>query len=507
MDKKTGSKKRTYGGKNSARKRQNALMKIIGGVVFAAACFAAAFILLEFHDTYWLVGLACLLLMGAAFFFLNAIFSSKEDVFDDLIQAQEALEEVKEEDRQRAEEEFRKSIEEQVASLDRTSRAMFAAMKKNSDAQEEQMERLQQKLDKVIDEQNAGIKTIVKYNKENARQVAECEKESLEAVKETISSVGAEISKIGGKLSDEISINKTVLDNIASQAATVAGVTTKAAVLSPNFAPAPSVVMAAPAIAAPTMAAVAPAPVAAAAEPVVTAVPAETPAEVPAEVPAEEPKEPEELFDLPEEVISDSILDEFLNGITEEVEADEAAALLGESPIAEEPVIEEPVIEEPAIEEPVIEAPAEDTSGGLMSDADIAALFASAAAAEAPAAEEPVIDEPVIEAPAEDTSGGLMSDADIAALFASAAAAEAPSTDDLLADAVESDDDKSIDEINAEIFGDLLSSVSEEPEPVEEKSAHTTEADLAAATGVDLSDPNASLSPEDIAKLFAAAGN
>ena len=48
----------------------------------------------------------------------------------------------------------------------------------------------------------------------------------------------------------------------------------------------------------------------------------------------------------------------------------------------------------------------------------------------------------------------------------------------------------------------------EETEPVTEtvKPNISTEA-LGASTGVDLSDPNAALSPEDIAKLFAAAGN
>ena len=138
--------------------------------------------LFEFHSVYWLVIIAFVLLMGAAFFFLQEIYSKKEDVFDDLIEAQEALERTKEEDRQRADEEFKKKIEEQVGSLDRTSRAMFAAMKKNADMQDENLVKMQKKIDKVIDEQNAGIKTLIKYNKENARQVALSGKASLEEV-------------------------------------------------------------------------------------------------------------------------------------------------------------------------------------------------------------------------------------------------------------------------------------------------------------------------------------
>ena len=55
----------------------------------------------------------------------------------------------------------------------------------------------------------------------------------------------------------------------------------------------------------------------------------------------------------------------------------------------------------------------------------------------------------------------------------------------------------------------------EEPETEEVVTEETTTEEpeesstdsLGAVTGVDLSDPNTALSPEDIAKLFAAAGN
>ena len=48
----------------------------------------------------------------------------------------------------------------------------------------------------------------------------------------------------------------------------------------------------------------------------------------------------------------------------------------------------------------------------------------------------------------------------------------------------------------------------EEIEPVTETAVPDVSAEaLGTSAGVDLSDPNAALSPEDIAKLFAAAGN
>ena len=100
MGKKTNFKSRIYGYGNNNSGKGDWLKKALSGVIFAAACFFAAFVLIEFHSVYWLVIIAFVLLMGAAFFFLQEVYSKKEDVFDDLIEAQEALERTKEEDRQ-----------------------------------------------------------------------------------------------------------------------------------------------------------------------------------------------------------------------------------------------------------------------------------------------------------------------------------------------------------------------------------------------------------------------
>jgi len=78
-----------------------------------------------------------------------------------------------------------------------------------------------------------------------------------------------------------------------------------------------------------------------------------------------------------------------------------------EEPIAEEPVTEEPVIEEPAIEEPIIEesapievTPVSDDPNAALTPEQIAAMFASVESpSEEPIAEEPVVEEPVIEEP------------------------------------------------------------------------------------------------------------
>ena len=138
------------GKKGRPSNKKDAGKKVISGMLFATACFVAIFVLLEFHKIYWVVGIACAFLMVSAFLFLDSLFAGKDDVFDELTRAQEELDRVREEDRKKADDAFKKKIEEQVASLDRTSRAMFAAMKKNADAQENHLAKMQFKIDKVI---------------------------------------------------------------------------------------------------------------------------------------------------------------------------------------------------------------------------------------------------------------------------------------------------------------------------------------------------------------------
>lgn len=175
---------------NSNNKNLNAgFKKVLTGVLFAAACFASVFVLVEFHDIYWLVAIMCVILMAAAFFFLDTLFSEKNDVFDELAKAQEALESTREEERQKADEDFRKKIEEKVAGLDTTSRAMFAAMRKNAEAQEKQFSQMTDKIEKAISAEQASIKTVIKFNKENARQVAESAAQIAVSSKEAIENI------------------------------------------------------------------------------------------------------------------------------------------------------------------------------------------------------------------------------------------------------------------------------------------------------------------------------
>lgn len=156
-------------------KKSSWLRKTLAGVIFAAACFIAAFVLVEFHDIYIAVIGAGLVLLAAAYFLLSELFKEKaaewsalSDVNDDIIEKEEA--------------EFRKKVEAQVESIDRSGKAMYVAMKKNSEQQEAQIHELEKKLNLILDEQTTTTKTIVKFNKENARQIAINERETMEHV-------------------------------------------------------------------------------------------------------------------------------------------------------------------------------------------------------------------------------------------------------------------------------------------------------------------------------------
>lgn len=224
---------------------------------------------------------------------------------------------------------------------------------------------------------------------------------------------------------------------------------------------------------------------------------------------AEEAEEAEEVIEEPaveETVIDEPSLEEAPETTEEPLEIEDPGVIeepvVVEEPIIEEPIIEEPLAdvempsaedisdllnslgdlsaEEPASEEPVIEEPAAEET---ISQDDIAAMLESIGdlsvdepAAEEPAIEEPVIEEPVIEdVPAEEETA---SQDDIAALL------------------------DSISDVSAEKpVAEEVPAVEEEPVVVEEPVVEEPVAEEAPA------DPNAMMSADDIAAMFAAAND
>ncbi len=194
----------------------------------------------------------------------------------------------------------------------------------------------------------------------------------------------------------------------------------------------------------------------------------------------------------------------------EESEAASAAAEVEEEPAAvEEPIIEEPLAdvempseedisdllnslgdfsaEEPASEEPVTEEPAAEET---ISQDDIAAMLESIGdlSVDEPVAEEPVIEEPVIEEPViEDvpTEEENVSQDDIAALL--------DSIGDISAEEPVAEEEPIVIE---EPVAEEVPTVEEEPVVVEEPVAEEAP-----------TDPNAMLSADDISAMFAASND
>ncbi len=304
---------------------------------------------------------------------------------------------------------------------EKAEKGVYIAVKKQHEAMEAGLASLEEKISELIKSQDNAVKTLVLYNKENAKQMALSEKEELGRLREELIQQGGKggqgsmsqvvdaVKDMSRRLYEEFHENgeailaelETSTDSLEEIKELLQGMGGGSM---PQYVP------------------VAPMP-----ETVVV---------------------PEPVFEEPEEAVVEETLF-----------------------IPEEMPEEEPVVEEV----PVV---SEDPNRMLSAD-DIAALFAaSETTEETMSEEEPVVEEaPVI---AEDPNRMLSAD-DIAALFAAA----------------ETTEESVVEEAPA---------VTEEP-IAEEVPVKKNPEDALASSGVDLSDPNKTLSPDDIAALIAALGN
>ncbi len=139
--------------------------KVFTGVLFAAACFVAAFILIEFHGIYILVGLAAVLLLSSATVFFGALFNNREE---DAKQRKEVQEQIAAGDAKHMDQKYLKEITTLLA--------------KQNELMSRQIERLENEMGTLAEKQIEQTKTLIKYNKENVRQLAISERETLEHV-------------------------------------------------------------------------------------------------------------------------------------------------------------------------------------------------------------------------------------------------------------------------------------------------------------------------------------
>ena len=359
------------------------------GILFVAACFMAVYILMAFHNKILMVLLAAVLLIVSAFLFFYELFIEKT--------TQRTL---KEEEPELAKEitsgsndsEFRLKMTKHMKEMESGQKELIDVLKKQNTLLQNQLDNLEQAIFTLSEKQVNQTKSVIKFNKENARQLAISERETLEYVM--------------------MELKQAIKDNAG--AVRIAESVSEEPVQEELFIEEPMI--------APTI-----------------------------ELEEVGDEELFEVSDLPGD-------DEY---IIPETTEDEFPAF------EEEPVVEELPV---ADNEP---APAADPLAGLggdpnamMSAEDIAKLFAMNAT------EEPVVEEPMVEPVTEEPE--FADDLDLSALFediAEGALAEETVASEPVAE-----------------------EKAEEPAPAAEP--------MAALSG----DPNAMMTPEDIAKLLASMG-
>lgn len=162
------------GEKGTAKK---AWSKIAFGILFVISCFIAMYILIHFHENMVFVGGAAALLLISAFLFLNAIFSDKAKNL--ALPEEEDLPSGNNGD-------FQVKVVKHMKEMEGTQKAMLEVLKNQNTLLQSQIENLEHEIYILSEKQVNQAKSIIKYNKENARQLAISERETLEYVMQEI---------------------------------------------------------------------------------------------------------------------------------------------------------------------------------------------------------------------------------------------------------------------------------------------------------------------------------
>lgn len=141
--------------------------KKVSFVLFVMAVFMAGVVLTEFHSVWWMVALAGAALLITACFMVT---SKEEERQDPTEKTSEIL--------------MIDRLAEYFRSNEKAEKGVYIAVKKQHEDMNRSVEGLLERLDALLTSQENAVKTIVKYNKENARQIALSERDELERLGE-----------------------------------------------------------------------------------------------------------------------------------------------------------------------------------------------------------------------------------------------------------------------------------------------------------------------------------
>lgn len=148
--------------------------KVGSGVIFIMACFVAMYILINFCGNIVLILAAAVLLVLSAFLFLNALFADKAKEW--------APEEAEATVSKEVGGEFQLKATKHMKEMENTQKEMLEVLKKQNTVLQSQIENLEHEIYMLSEKQVNQVKSIIKFNKENARQLAISERETLEHV-------------------------------------------------------------------------------------------------------------------------------------------------------------------------------------------------------------------------------------------------------------------------------------------------------------------------------------
>jgi len=323
------------------------LQRKLSFVLFVMAVFFAGMTLTVFQSHIWLVCIAGVLLLAASVFW---VLNQKTETLSPTEKTAELL--------------LADRMAELIRGNEKAEKGVYIAVKKQHEAMETGMAALEEKIAELVKAQENAVKTLVLYNKENAKQVALSEREELGRLREelrqqgngspvSLTAVVDAIREMSHRLYEELHENgEAMLSELEATADSLDEIKEKVKGLSESG---------------------------------------------------------------PIRFSGNPLMDEAEDEPIEDMSFVQDAEFMPEEEV---PMMPEPVVE-PAVE-PIVEPVKEADPNQMLSADDIAALFAQANTAE----EEISEPEPVVEPVKEVDPNQMLSADDIAALFAQANAAE-----------------------------------------------------------------------------------
>lgn len=145
------------------------MQKNLSFVLFVMAVFFAGMSLTVFQEYIWMACIAGVLLLATAVFF---VLSREKEEGTPAGKASDIL--------------LADRMAELMRGNEKAEKGVYIAVKKQHEAMESGLAALEEKLNELIKAQENSVKTLVMYNKENAKQMALSEREELERLREEI---------------------------------------------------------------------------------------------------------------------------------------------------------------------------------------------------------------------------------------------------------------------------------------------------------------------------------